>query len=110
MNTLSGIFMGAKMFIGKSTLKVTGLPLNKEANESDMQVAPAAHVGYRVVGIGGATLAFYIGGGANLNKVELETDSAIGATGSDFEYVQERLNKNTSGFRLDYGLTIGIAF
>ena len=111
VNTLAGVFFGAKIILGQQTNTVAGGGITSE--KSAFIVTPAAHVGYRFVAFSGFTIAGYIGGGLNIpkpdfKKEDLKTYPTAASSNSAYK-AREKINDQSGLFRPDFGLTLGIA-
>lgn len=100
---MSGVFFGFKLYVGQVLSEVT--VSNNSTSDSEFQVAPAVHAGYRLTTFGGFTVAGYLGGGINIPRAKFDKT----LTGPDVEAARDRLDSENEVFRPDFGVTFGIA-
>lgn len=107
---LTGVYFGLKVFIGSFTAAIEGAGEQKEFDQ--VVVAPTAHVGYRITSFSGITFSLYIGGGANLPSLDVQSGDFPVSVRNDpgWKDAASRLNQTLSAFRPDFGLTLGAAF
>jgi len=109
---LSGIFFGAKVFLGQYTNSI--VVAGETRTLVQWVTAPMAHLGYRITSFSGLTMAAYVGAGTNIptptfSSGDLQTELAS-SNGSSWDYGWAKLNDVVTGFRADFGLTFGIAY
>lgn len=108
--SLTGVYFGLKVFIGSFSAAIEGAGEQKEFDH--VFVAPTAHVGYRISSFSGVSFSLYVGGGAHLPSLDLQSGDFPDSVRSDpgWKDAASRLNQILSAFRPDFGLTIGAAF
>ena len=108
MQSLSGIFVGGKLFLGQVTTTIT--VDNKKSEKASFVAAPAVHAGYRFLTQFGFTWSAYAGAGLNIPKPKFETsdlsDQSQATAAADIISKMNDLNKDV---RVDVGVTVGIA-
>ncbi len=108
MQTLSGVFVGGKVFLGQVVSSVT---VNGKSSEKSFTVmAPAFHVGYRFLSTFGLTWALYGGAGVNFPRPLFETKHLSDQSQSNAaQAIISKVNEINRDVRVDLGLAIGVA-
>lgn len=108
MQSLSGIFVGGKLFLGQVTTTIT--VDNKKSEKASIVAAPAVHVGYRFLTQFGFTWSAYAGAGLNIPKPKFETsDLSDQSQATAAAEIISKMNDLNKDVRVDVGVTVGIA-
>lgn len=107
--SLSGVFLGGKLYLGQVTASVSD-----GANESEHSftlVSPTIHVGYRFLTTFGFTWSLYGGAGINFPEAKFEEKYLRSETKgkAGIKGVIDDLNQINRFVRFDLGLTLGVA-
>lgn len=108
MQALSGVFLGGKLYLGqvKTAVNVAGT----ESEKTFTVMAPAVHIGYRMLATFGFTWSAYVGAGVNFPQPKFEekylTADAKGKPGVSGAI--DKLNDLNKAVRFDLGITLGV--
>jgi hypothetical protein len=108
MQSLNGIFVGGKLFLGQVTTTITVDSIKSE--KASFVAAPAVHVGYRLLTQFGFTWSAYAGAGLNIPKPKFETsDLSEKSQENAAADIISKMNNLNKDVRVDVGVTLGIA-
>lgn len=103
MNTLSGLFFGGKIYLGKTTSLIE--QSNRVSEFTKAQISPTVQIGYRFSQFGKFAMAAYLGGGFNIPQAAIAEDTS---ENDQWNSARKKLNDTNSLFKPDFGITIGV--